>query len=37
MASAAVNPAVPIFMASIVLMPDGSGITQSPLTRAYSA
>ena len=37
MASAAVKPAVPSFIASMALMPSGSGITQSPCRREYSA
>ena len=36
-ASAAVKPAVPIAIACVVLRPSGSGTTQSPGTRAYSA
>ena len=36
-ASAAVKPAVPIAIACVVLIPSGSGTTQSSGTRAYSA
>ena len=37
MASAAVKPAVPSDIAVNASIPSGIGITQSPLSRAYSA